>query len=82
LFGETLAHVFFSTGCKLILSARRSEELERVKADLLQIEDVGVTHPPMILPLDLTDINSLPDKINQVIAAYGHIDILVNNGMH
>lgn len=78
--GEALAHVFYSTGCKLILSSRRVEELERVKNDLLQIEAIGLTHAPMILPLDLTDINSLPGKVNQVLAAYGHIDILVNNG--
>lgn len=36
----------------------------------------------MILPLDLTDINSLPEKVKQVIDTFGHIDILVNNGMH
>lgn len=78
--GEALAHVFYTTGCKLVLASRRIEELERVKRDLLQIEDVGVTHAPMILPLDLTDINSLPEKVNHVLETFGHIDILVNNG--
>lgn len=78
--GEALAHVFYTTGCKLVLASRRIEELERVKRDLLQIENVSVTHAPMILPLDLTDINSLPEKVNHVLKVFGQIDILVNNG--
>jgi dehydrogenase/reductase SDR family protein 7B len=32
------------------------------------------------LPLDLSDLNALPDKIKQVLDIFGHIDILVNNG--
>lgn len=55
--------------------------MERVKNDLLGIHSTSVTHPPVILPLDLTDINSLPDKIKQVLKIFGgRIDILVNNG--
>lgn len=38
------------------------------------------THPPVILPLDLSDINSLPDKVDKVLSIFGHIDILLNNG--
>lgn len=34
----------------------------------------------MILTLDLTDINSLPDKIIEVENSIGSIDILINNG--
>lgn len=36
-------------------------------------------HPPIVLPLDLTDLNALPDKIKQVLDIHGKIDILVNN---
>ena len=79
--GEALAHVFYTSGAKLILASRRTEELERVKRDLLQIEHIGITHSPMILQLDLTDINSLPEKVNQILDVYGQIDILVNNGI-
>lgn len=38
------------------------------------------THPPLILQLDLTDINSLPDKVDEVEKAIGSIDVLINNG--
>lgn len=75
-----MAHVFYTAGCKLILAARRQEELERVKKDLLDTHSVSVTHIPVVLPLDLTDLNALPDKIKHVLGIFGHIDILVNNG--
>jgi len=38
--GETLAHEFYSHGCALILTGRSSNELERVKNDLLSRSDV------------------------------------------
>jgi len=33
--GESLAHSFYQAGCRVILAARREEELERVRNDLL-----------------------------------------------
>lgn len=78
--GEALAHVFYVAGCKLILAARRKEELERVKKDLLDTHSTTVTHIPIVLPLDLTDLNGLDDKVKQALDIFGHIDILVNNG--
>lgn len=64
----------------VILAARRKEELERVKKDLLEIHSVTQTHPPVILSLDLSDFESHPEKITQVLDIFGHIDILINNG--
>ena len=37
------------------------------------------THPPVIITLDLTDLNALPDKVQQVLDIHGRIDILCNN---
>jgi dehydrogenase/reductase SDR family protein 7B len=34
----------------------------------------------MVLPLDLSDLNSLPDRINQALKVFDHIDIIVHNG--
>lgn len=78
--GEALAHVFYVAGCKLVLAARRKEELERVKKDLLESHSTSVTHIPVVLPIDLTDLNGLNDKVKQILDIYSHIDILVNNG--
>lgn len=38
------------------------------------------THPPVIIALDLADLGSLPQKVADILAIHGHIDILVNNG--
>lgn len=76
--GEALAHTFYRCGCKIILVARRKEELERVKKDLTDIS-AAVTHVPIILSLDLTENESLRDKVTKIINVYDRIDILINN---
>ena len=38
--GEALAHTFYIAGCKVILAARRTDELKRVKKDLLELHSV------------------------------------------
>ena len=37
------------------------------------------TYPPVILPLDITDINSLQTEVAKIIDIHGNIDILINN---
>lgn len=41
--GEALAHTFYIAGCKVVLAARRQEELERVRKDLLHLHSVSRT---------------------------------------
>jgi dehydrogenase/reductase SDR family member 7B len=73
--GEALAKKLSVWNTRLIISSRRREELERVKAGLkTRPEDV------FILPLDLAEPESLPLKAKQAEAAFGRIDILINNG--
>ncbi len=73
--GEALAHAFASHGAKIILSARRIDELNRVKTSLkLPDEDV------FVLPLDLLNTGNIDDLTKRVITKFGRIDILVNNG--
>lgn len=38
------------------------------------------TYPPVLLPFDLSEIDSLPSKAQDALQIYGHIDILINNG--
>lgn len=40
--GEALAHTFYMAGCKVVLCARRKEELERVRKDLLECHPVSL----------------------------------------
>lgn len=38
--GESLAHAFYTSGCKVVLAARRLDELQRVRKDLLETHAV------------------------------------------
>lgn len=73
--GEALAKVFAMQGAKLVLSARRMEELERVMKECnLSNENC------LILPLDLQNLENLETLTKTVIAKFSRIDILINNG--
>lgn len=39
--GEALCHTFYVAGCKVVLAARRKEELNRVRNDLLELHSVS-----------------------------------------
>lgn len=73
--GEALAKAFSKAGARLVLSSRRISELERVKK-LLQLPEERV----LILPLDLSETAQVQNLTQQIIHAFGRIDILVNNG--
>jgi len=73
--GEALAYSLNKKNARLILSARRTAELRRVKANCQG--DPGSIE---ILPLDLTDGSSLKTKADEAEALSGQVDILINNG--
>ncbi|RMX53392.1 hypothetical protein pdam_00014261 [Pocillopora damicornis] len=78
--GENLAYELAKCGCKLVLSARRKEELERVKAKCIVL--AGEKSPAidvLVLPMDVTDYNSHKDHAQAVMDHFQRIDILVNN---
>jgi short-subunit dehydrogenase len=72
--GEALAYAFSVAGARLLLSSRRTEELERVKA--------ACARPDLarVLPMDLLDIPSFAVRTAEAIGAFGQVDILVHNG--
>lgn len=71
--GEHLAYQLAKKGAKLIISARRKDELERVKANC-NSETVE------ILTLDLEDSFSLKQRAKEADTIFGEVDILINNG--
>lgn len=72
--GEATAYKMAKEGAKLVLSARRKEELERVKkACNLPDNDI------LVLPLDVEDFESFEKHKNTVLAKFGRIDLLFNN---
>ncbi|XP_004426267.1 PREDICTED: dehydrogenase/reductase SDR family member 7 [Ceratotherium simum simum] len=77
--GEELAYQLSKLGVSLVLSARRVQELERVKRRCLENGNLK-EKDILILPLDLTDRSSHEVATKVVLQEFGKIDILVNNG--
>ncbi len=73
--GEALALELAKNNARLILSARREEELNRV-AKTIGLSDLDV----MVLPFDLKNTNNASGLAAQVINKFGRIDALINNG--
>lgn len=73
--GETLAKRLSAAGCRLILSARRIAELERVRT-----ECGGVKHEIRLLPFDLSVPEACEQAADEVIKEFGTVDFLFNNG--
>ena len=73
--GEALAKAFANEGAKLILSSRRTDELERVKKNCKLGDDRC-----LILPLDLHDTSNIDLLTKKVLEKFSRIDVLVNNG--
>ncbi|HEY4800789.1 MAG TPA: SDR family oxidoreductase [Bacteroidia bacterium] len=74
--GEALAKEFAQSKAKLVLSARREIELERVKKEcsaFIPTENI------MIVPLDITALAGVEAQAEKVNQKFGSIDILVNN---
>ena len=74
--GEALAYELARKKVKLILSARRKEELERVKGNCHPLAQPDIR----ILPLDLGEAATLQLITEAAIQLFGHVDILINNG--
>lgn len=73
--GEALALELAKQEARLILSARREDELKRVGVQT-KLPDLDL----MILPFDLSDTSNASALVAQVMNKFGRIDILINNG--
>ncbi len=74
--GEALVYQLAKKNTRLILSARRKEELERVKGNCPFDTQASIR----ILPLDLTETSTLKLCAEAAIQFFGDVDILINNG--
>jgi short-subunit dehydrogenase len=71
--GEALALAFHGAGAKLILSARREDELKRVQTAC------GGEPGTRVLPMDVTNTQELPEKMRHALGMFSGIDVLVLN---
>jgi short-subunit dehydrogenase len=74
--GEALVYELARHKVKMILSARRKEELERVKGNCPRDVQPNIR----ILPMDLGEPSTLQLCTQAAIQMFGRIEILVNNG--
>ncbi len=74
--GEAIAQEFSREKSKLVISARRESELERVKKECSQfIPSENI----FVLPLDVAELSNANAEVQKVIQKFGRIDILINN---
>jgi dehydrogenase/reductase SDR family member 7B len=73
--GEALAEALAGLGSRLILSARRVEELERVKASLSSAPENS-----LVLPLNLEQPETFPALMTQAMERFGRIDVVIHSG--
>ncbi|MBQ19344.1 MAG: short chain dehydrogenase [Flavobacteriales bacterium] len=73
--GEALVYELAKRNCKLILSARREAELQRVKENT-NLPDEQI----LILPIDLEQFKNAQTWVDKVVEKFSTIDILINNG--
>ncbi len=71
--GEALAYAFHRAGARLILSARREDELKRVQAQC------GGAPGTRVLPMDVANAEDVEQKTRAGLVLFGGIDLLVLN---
>ena len=72
--GEALVYAFDKKAARIIISARREKELERVKNNCKNPDNI------VIETLNLENYTILKEKANKLFEKLGRIDILINNG--
>lgn len=73
--GQALAIEFARNKYRLILSARRKEELEQTAS---YCQEAGSPHCE-VLVLDMTDSQAISAAAKSILEKHNHVDILVNN---
>lgn len=73
--GEACAYAFAKEGANLIISARRTERLEKIKKDIEEKFSVKV----LLLKLDVTNLDEIISVTSNLTDEWKEIDILLNN---
>ncbi|MGZ3609127.1 MAG: SDR family NAD(P)-dependent oxidoreductase [Ktedonobacteraceae bacterium] len=72
--GAATAREFAKHGAQVILAARRTEELA------IQVQTItNKGYNTLAIPTDITDVAQVTKVVEQTLAQFGKIDVLVNN---
>jgi dehydrogenase/reductase SDR family protein 7 len=74
--GEVMTYELIKHGARVVISARRKEQLERVKKACLAMNSQADV---LVLPLDSLDTKSHAGLVETVLKKMGSLDILLNN---
>ena len=75
-FGLLTAVDMARAGFRVVATMR---DTNKANALMKAANDAGVSGQMEIRPLDVTKFNELPGIVNEIVAAHGRIDVLVNN---
>jgi len=72
--GEATARLLAHSGAIVVLGARRIDRLQQLVADIQAEGGTAVAHA-----LDVTAREQVQDIIDRTVAAYGRVDVIINN---
>lgn len=75
--GKELAVVLHREGARVVIAARRGEVLDQLKEELIV---AGGENRAKVVTLDLSSLDSLEGKAEEIIQMYGQLDVLINCG--
>ena len=77
--GRALALELAKYNCRLVLTARRAERLEELKAEILNSNSALNDQSVQIVVGDIADDDVRMEVLQTAIIAFGGLDVLVNN---
>jgi len=77
--GEHLAYELVRAGCRLVLTARRENELNRVKQHCLELRSSATESDVLVLPMDVLNFSEHKKAFDKIVDTFNHLDVLVNN---
>jgi NAD(P)-dependent dehydrogenase (short-subunit alcohol dehydrogenase family) len=72
--GKAVAFSLAKLGCRVVLAARTSGELEKVKLDIQNDKGIAIA-----VPTDLTRDEDIDRLVRESEREFGAVDILINN---
>lgn len=77
--GLAIARRFAKAGCKLVLAARKPDELELARDGILRDRLVANEDDVLLVEADVSDRDQAGALIDAAIRTFGRLDILINN---